>query len=47
MNNRIRTISTKQWCEEKNIEIDKKILENNVRGIYGLFINYPDRKTCL
>lgn len=47
MNNRIRTISTKQWCEEKNIEIDKKILENNVRGIYGLFINYPDRKKCV
>ena len=47
MNNRIRTISTKQWCEEKNIEIDKEILENKVRGIYGLFINYPDRKKCV
>lgn len=47
MKKRIRSIATDLWCENKNIRIDKEILESDLRGVYGFFVQYQDEEKCV
>ena len=47
MGHRVRTVATELWCKDKNIEIDKEILERDVRGVYGFFIDLPQGEECV
>lgn len=40
MKNRVRTIETGKWCEiyKSKIIIEQDILEKDIRGVYGFFI---------